>query len=97
MHFHTDTRWRAQEAAVQDYGSGKYNKKMCAPNAKNVSGMRESFEALVSKFTFEQCLEQLLGSTIPNDCQQLTGPQGPAVFNIVRMLTDRRALLPDLN
>ena len=57
--------------------------------------MRESFEALVSKFTFEQCLEQLLGSTIPNDCQQLTGPQGPAVFNIVRMLTDRRALLPD--
>lgn len=59
-------RSHAQEAPVQDCGSGKVSTISLFVLA--MPGKSMYFESLATKFTFEQCLHQLLYSSIASDC-----------------------------
>jgi len=83
------------EAPTQDWSNGKYTRRVCSPNKQQLAGLRAAFEQMVAGFTFEQCLANLLASSISSDCASLTGPQGPAKYRVEKLLQDRRDLLPD--
>ncbi|EKX36080.1 hypothetical protein GUITHDRAFT_146022 [Guillardia theta CCMP2712] len=73
--------------------SGKFQKKICAPNGDVITKFRVHLQfckSIGETFTFDSCLNKLLGSTIDQECRVIGGK-----FNVQDLVTQRRQVLPD--